>query len=126
MNKLHCQITKIDSQDGLCFIHLDCEGKTLGVMGLDDGFCVGQSVWANFKESDVMIALNSCISARNKFLSTILCIEHNLILARLTLGFHSHKIFSLISYEALKELQLKAGMECFWFVKSNDILLLRD
>ncbi|MCE3046580.1 TOBE domain-containing protein [Helicobacter kayseriensis] len=125
MNKIKCEIFKQDSQDGMSFIQLDCGSERLGVMSLDEGWKVGEIVWANFKESDVMIALDSRISARNKFYSPILSIVHNSILARVVFGFQSYQISSLISYEATKELGLKEGMECFWFVKSNEILLLR-
>lgn len=126
MNKLLCQIYDIQTQDGIHFIKLGCGDEKLGVMGLAEDFRVGDDVWAHFKESDVMIALDSKISARNKFFSSIVSITHNSILARVVFDFHHSLISSLISYEAVLELGLKEGMKCYWFVKSSEILLLRD
>ncbi|WP_027327643.1 hypothetical protein [Helicobacter pametensis] len=126
MNRLECLVLEVKTQDGICFVKLDCCSQILGVLSLEDDLREGEKVWANFKESDVMVALDSKISARNKFYSPIVSIEHNLILSRITFDFCGYKISSLISYEASLELGLQEGMECFWFVKSNEILLLRN
>lgn len=124
MNKLECKIVDIQTQDGIDFVKLECGANRLGVMGLAQKLKIGQRVYAIFKESDVMIALTPNISARNKFSSPILSITHNSILARVVLDFSPYQISSLISYEAVIELGLKEEMECFWFVKSSEILLL--
>ncbi len=123
MNELECEVIGIQKEDQLCLIKLRHQGGIFGVMSLGDGFEPLQKVRIHFKESDVMLARTSQISARNKFLSPILSITHNSIMARVVLGFLNEKIYSLVSLEAIRELGLEEGMECFWFVKSNEIIL---
>lgn len=125
MNQLIGEIIQIKEAEGIAFIKVQGEGFALGVMTLKGGLKVGESVRASFKESDVMIASKDSlnISARNKFLSCVLSIADNGVLARVEFEFNATAIASLISYEALKELEIKEGEEFFWFVKSNEIIL---
>lgn len=123
VNELECEIIAIQEEENFCFIKLDFEGMKLGVMNLGGGFRVGQKVLAIFKDSDVLLALSPHVSARNKFLSRIVAISHNSIMARVTLEFRGIFVFSLVSFEAVRELGLQEGSECYWLIKSNEIIL---
>lgn len=125
MNQLIGEIASIKEAEGIAFIKVQAEGFSLGVMALKSGLCEGEKVRASFKESDVMIANKNSgnLSARNKFLSPILSLSHNGVLARVKFDFFGNEIYSLISYEAIEELEIKEGEEFFWFVKSNEIIL---
>lgn len=127
MNELVGEIVAIKESEGIAFIKVQGEGFVLGVMTLRGGLEVGERVRASFKDSDVMVAHKQSgkISARNKFLSPILSISHNEVLARVKFGFYGREIYSLISYEACKELEIGVGEEFFWFVKSSEIILER-
>lgn len=123
MNELECEIIDIQEEGDFCFIKLNYQGMKLGVMNLGGGFSIGQKVIALFKDSDVLLALSPAVSARNKFLSRIISISHNSIMARVALAFGDISIFSLISLEAVRELGLQEGSECYWLIKSNEIVL---
>lgn len=125
MNQLIGEIIQIKEAEGIAFIRVQGEGFALGVMTLKGGLKAGERVKASFKESDVMIASKDSpnISARNKFLSCVLSIADNGVLARVKFDFCGCEIYSLISYEALKELEIQENEELFWFVKSNEIIL---
>lgn len=125
MNQLLGEIISIKEAEGIAFVRVQGEGFALGVMTLKGGLKVGDRVRASFKESDVMIACKDSpnISARNKFLSSIHSITHNGVLVRVVFNFCCCEISSLISYEALRELEIKENEEFFWFVKSNEIIL---
>lgn len=127
MNDLVGEIVAIKESEGIAFIKVQGEGFVLGVMTLRGGLEVGERVRASFKDSDVMVAHKQSgkISARNKFLSPILSISRNEVLARVKFGFCGSEIHSLISYEACKELEIGVGEEFFWFVKSSEIILER-
>lgn len=127
MNELEGEIVAIKESEGIAFIKVQGEGFVLGVMTLRGGLRVGERVRASFKDSDVMVAHKQSgkISARNKFLSPILSISHNEVLARVKFRFCGREIHSLISYEACKELEIGVGEEFFWFVKSSEIILER-
>lgn len=127
MNWLVGKIVSQQIAQGIAFIKVEGDGFSLGVMSLGGEWRDGESVRACFKESDVMIAHKQSfqISARNKFLCLVTGISENGILARVEFDFLGRKICSLISYEALRELNVRVGEEFFWFVKSNEIILER-
>ena len=126
MNRILCQIVKKTEEEGIIFLNLDFCGEKLGVMSVGGDFKLSQNVWAEFKESDVMISLSPNISARNKFFSKVKTISHNSILSRVVFDFHNQEIFSLISYEAVRDLKIKEGEFYYWFVKSSGIVLFEE
>lgn len=125
MNQLVGKILSLKQSEGIAFVKVEGNGFCLGVMTLGNDLKEGERVRACFKDSDVMIAHKSSgkLSARNKFLSLVRHISHDEVLARVEFEFNATAIASLISYEALKELEIKEGEEFFWFVKSNEIIL---
>lgn len=127
MNQILGKISDCKEADGISFVKVSTKGGKLGVMSLGGEWRVGESVRACFKESDVLIANKQSqkLSARNKFLCSVVKIEQNGVLARVEFDFMGEKICSLISYEALLELEIGVGEEFVWFVKSNEILLER-
>lgn len=125
MNQLLGRVVSIKEAEGIAFLRVQVEEFILGVMALGGRVREGERVRVVFKESDVLIAHQSsgAISARNKFLCPILSITHNGVLARVEFEFCAKTITSLVSYEAIKELELREGEQFFWFVKSNEIIL---
>ncbi len=84
-----------------------------------------KKVWMVFKESEVSIAKGECkISLQNRFFCKITHIEYDDILAMITLDYKKERVRSLITYNALRELDLKVGDEVFAFVKSNELAIM--
>ncbi len=84
-----------------------------------------KKVWMVFKESEVSIAKGECkISLQNRFFCKITHIEYNDILALITLDYKNERVMSLITYNALRDLELKVGDEVFAFVKSNELAIM--
>lgn len=128
MNKLHGTVISFKEAQGITFVKVDTQGFVLGVMSLGGDWRVGERVRVYFKESDVMIAHKSSfkLSARNKFLSPVVSVSENGVLARIEFVFGQEKICSLISAEAYEELEIRENEEFIWFVKSNEIILERE
>lgn len=128
MNKLCGVVSSTQETHGIVFVKIDVEGFTLGVMSLGREWKVGESVNIYFKESDVMVAHKDSpkLSARNKFLSPVVLVVQDGVLARIEFQFGKHKIYSLISSEACRELEIKEKEEFIWFVKSSEIILERE
>ncbi|GAA7259322.1 hypothetical protein HpCK38_17060 [Helicobacter pylori] len=127
MNKLFGTVISFKEAQGIAFVKVDVKGFIVSVMSLGGGWKIGEGVGVYFKESDVMVAHREShrLSARNKFLSSVVSVSENGVLARIEFEFAQERICSLISSEAYRELEIKVGQEFLWFVKSNEILLER-
>ena len=77
-----------------------------------------------FKETEVMIAtVFSKVSARNAFICKITDIKNGEILSSISFDFYGDKIVSIITKNALLDLNCKEDEEFMWFVKSNEITI---
>lgn len=129
MNEIPCTITKIIQDDGIAFVNLVSDKKSYVLKAMllvgGDKLKVEKKVKAVFKESEVMICDKnySKISARNRFVSPVVSIEHTQAIARVRFEFEDSEISSLISKDAFIELDIKVGEEFAWFVKSSEVML---
>jgi molybdate transport system regulatory protein len=78
-----------------------------------------------FKENEVVIAkvFAGQISLQNRFTCTIRSIEKGKLLSKLVLNYHQHTITSLITTNAVEQLQCVVGDEITAMVKTNEISL---
>lgn len=78
-----------------------------------------------FKETEVIIAKGNTdqISMRNKFKGIIDVVESKELLSKLTIDTSVGKITSIITTNAVNQLELKKGIEVTAMIKTNEIML---
>ncbi|CAM3909455.1 TOBE domain-containing protein [Arcobacter cloacae] len=124
MNKLTGFIQEIKSCDDIVQISIDIKGEifTSLILSSNEVYKIGQKINILFKETEVMIAsVSSKISARNAFICKITEIKNGEILSSISFDFYGDKIVSIITKNALLDLNCKENEEFMWFVKSNEI-----
>lgn len=124
MNKLTGVIKEIKNCDDIVQVYIDIKGKnfTSLILSSNEVYKIGQKVNILFKETEVMIAsVSSKISARNAFICKITEIKNGEILCAISFDFYGDKIVSIITKNALLDLNCKENEEFMWFVKSNEV-----
>ncbi len=128
MNRVGGVIKEIKKSGEIEHIIVDTKDALFSVLILssNESYMVAQRVELLFKESEVMVAtIESKVSARNSFVSRVVEIEEGEILANITFDFYGSKISSIITREALKDLSCAVGDDSRWFIKSNEVSILR-
>jgi molybdate transport system regulatory protein len=85
----------------------------------------GKLVKVLFKETEVVIGKgdNLAISLQNRFDCTIKHIEKGVLLSKLTLNSQGSEIFSIITSNAVKQLELEIGSNVLAMIKTNEVML---
>jgi molybdopterin-binding protein len=85
----------------------------------------GEPVSVIFKETEVIIGKgnNHHISLQNKIMGTIESIESGDLLSKVILTTEVGKIVSVITTNAVSQLQLEIGAEVTAMVKTNEVML---
>ena len=130
MNSLKGEIEAIDVNGNLTLVGIkvgECHFKSIVVETPEtvDYLHVGSKVNVLFKETEVIIGLgeNMRISLRNKMISTITAIEKGKLLAKLVMQTNAGEVISIITSNAVDNLDLKEGGKVMAMVKTNEILL---
>ena len=132
MNLLTGVIEHIDISGNLSLIGIkvgECQFKSIVVETPEtvDYLIVGGPVNVMFKETEVIIGIgdNMQISLRNKMDSTISSIEKGKLLTRLVLQTNAGEVISIITTNAVENLNLTEGAKVMAMVKTNEILLAK-
>lgn len=85
----------------------------------------GKPIKVLFKETEVVIGKgeNLNISLQNRFECTIKHIKKGVLLSKLTLATQGTEIFSIITTNAVNQLELKDGQQVLAMIKTNEIML---
>ena len=91
-------------------------------------FQEGEQVRVIFKETEVIMAKGdvSNISLQNKFSGKVTSIESSKVLSKLEIDSAIGTIHSIITCNAVKQLDIKVGDTVHAMVKTNEILLAHD
>jgi molybdate transport system regulatory protein len=78
-----------------------------------------------FKETEVIIGVGdmSGISLRNKITGTVIRIDHDILLSKLTMKTVMGDITSIITSNAVEQLKITLGMEVTAMIKTNELIL---
>ena len=132
MNLLTGIIEHIDISGNLSLIGIkvgECQFKSIVVETPEtvDYLIVGGPVNVLFKETEVIIGIgdNMQISLRNKMDSTISSIEKGKLLTKLVLQTNAGEVISIITTNAVENLNLTKGAKVMAMVKTNEILLAK-
>ena len=130
MNVLKGNIAEIRVNGELSIIRVDVKGNLLSCIVIDtpetaDYLVVGGEVRVIFKETEVIIATGETqgISLRNKFRGKVSRIDSDILLSKLTIGTPVGDITSIITSNAVKELEIKEGTEVTAMIKTNELIL---
>ncbi len=84
----------------------------------------GTKVNVMFKETELIIARNSGeISLQNRIPVKIIEIAQGQLLSQLTLQYRDYRLDSVITSNAVKQLQLNLGDEVIAMIKTNEVML---
>lgn len=130
MNTLKGIITKIEMSDSLSLVEIKVGAilfKTILIETPDTApyLVNGNTINVIFKETEVVIGkgINHQISMQNKLIGTIIEIEQGGLLSKLTIETSVGKIRSIITSNAVEQLQLRVGEEVAAMIKTNEIMI---
>jgi molybdate transport system regulatory protein len=130
MNVLPGIIQEVRSEGHLSLVKIKVGDELFSSIVIDTAQTVpylitGKAVDLLFKENEVVIAksFSGQISMQNKFLCTIQSIEKGKLLSKLILNYYQYTITSLITTNAIEQLQCIVGDEVTAMVKTNEISL---
>lgn len=130
MNSLKGKITNIEVSGNMSLVSIsvgELNFKSIVIETPDsvDYLTEGGDILVLFKETEVIIGKgeNLAISLRNKMTGRITDLKIGALLARLTIETSAGSIVSLITANAVNNLNLEKGSEVVAMVKTNEILL---
>jgi len=130
MNILKGKIEKLTVSGSLTLIGIEVNNIGMSAVVIDTPetapyLKLGNTITVVFKETEVIIGKGNTdnISLRNKFTGTIDILECKELLSRLTINTSVGKISSIITTNAVNQLNLKLGSEVTAMIKTNEIML---
>jgi molybdate transport system regulatory protein len=130
MNALSGEIETLDVSGNLTLVGLrvgECNFKSIVVDTPETVkyLQIGGTVKVLFKETEVIIGTGEHlqISLRNKMKASITTIEKGKLLAKLIMQTNAGEVISIITTNAVNQLELKEGSSVLAMVKTNEILL---
>ncbi len=130
MNVLKGNIESIDVNGDLSIVRVNVAGSVFSTIVIDTPetasfLKVKNEVKIIFKETEVIIGVGdmSGISLRNKMVGTVIRIEADILLSKLTMSTPMGNITSIITSNAVEQLKIKQGMEVTAMVKTNELIL---
>ncbi len=130
MNTLIGKIENITVNGSLSLIHVLVQKTLMSVIVIDTPKTApylkkGNTINVIFKETEVIIGKGKIInlSLQNKLIGKIKQIESGKLLSKLTLQTSAGTIVSIITTNAVHELQLKQGNEVTAMIKTNELML---
>ena len=130
MNRLPGKIASIQVQGNLSLVQVQVEEVLFSAIVIGtpedvDFLHNGHDVFVGFKETEVIICTEPeyKISLRNRIPCRIASIDQGVLLSKLSLVHPAGTIESIITSNAVNHLVLKAGMDVYAMIKTNEIML---
>lgn len=129
MNTLPGTIQSIQTHGNLTLVKVDVSGLMFTSIVIETPDTVsylrnGAEVKVMFKETEVIIGKNDLdISLQNRIPAKVVQIREGQLLSQLTLKYQNHLIGSIITSNAVKQLQLLTGSHVVAMIKTNEIML---
>jgi len=130
MNTIKGKIKAVSYKGSLSFVKVENNGIDLSAIILTSissrsHLEVGNPISVIFKESEVIMGVGnvSGISLQNKIPGTIISIQSNELMSKITLDTAIGKIKSIITSNAVKQLGLQEGLEAIAMIKTNEMML---
>ncbi len=133
MNELNGHIKEIKYSKSISLVKVEVDQVLFSAIVIDTPetahyLKIGHPVKVVFKETEVVIALekNLPISLQNRMVGKIKALDKDELLCRLTIETKLGLITSIITANAVKQLNLSLGQEICAMVKTNEIMLYHD
>ena len=133
MNKLHGKISKVESHEDLSIGKINVGGINFTTIVIEtaktsDYLKEGAPVDVLFKETEVVISTenNISISLQNRVDCIIERIDTGKLISQLSLSSDIGNITSIITTNAVSQLQLKKKDKVTAMIKTNEIMLQHD
>jgi len=130
MNILKGEIEKLTISGSLTLIGINVNSIGMSAIVIDTPktapyLILGNTITVVFKETEVIICKGNTdkISLRNKFEGVIENLESNELLSKLKIKTTVGTISSIITTNAVKQLELKVGSEVTAMIKTNEIII---
>jgi molybdate transport system regulatory protein len=131
MNKLDGHISKVQTSGELSLVSVSLiGGLVLKAIVIDTPataayLCQGSEVKITFKETEVVLGTpeNHKISLQNRITGTIIEIEKGQLLSRVRIQSAAGEICSVVSSNAVEQLQLKEKAKVCAMIKLNETML---
>lgn len=132
MNAFQGTITSIAGSDTISLVKVLVKDTPVSALFIKNSdyalFTEGEQVRVIFKETEVILAKGdvSAISLQNKFSGKVTAVETSNVLSKVQIDSNIGPIQSIITCNAVKQLNIKPGDEVHAMVKTNEILLAHD
>ncbi|MDH5598921.1 MAG: TOBE domain-containing protein [Cyclobacteriaceae bacterium] len=130
MNKIPGKITEVNVEGNISLLTIRSgevffKAIVLEVPETSDYLKVGNPIHILFKETEVIIGKGdvSQISLRNKINCEVVSIDNGKLLSKLTLHSDLGEIRSVITSNAVSQLQIREGDKVVAMIKTNEIIL---
>ena len=130
MNILKGTIEKLTVSGSLTLINLKVKTSPITAIVIDTPetasyLKIGNIISVVFKETEVIIGKGNVdqISMQNKFVGVVSNVESKELLSKLTIDTSVGSISSIITTNAVKQLELAKGVEVTAMIKTNEIML---
>lgn len=127
MNKILCNVSKIENVDSLNIVTFDFQGLNLKMMSLDlRNINLETKVNLIVKPTHVCIAkkFEGSTSFENLFKAQLVDMERGKLLCNIKLKVKDILLESIITMESFKQMDLQLHDEVTVFIKANDISIL--
>jgi molybdopterin-binding protein len=130
MNTLSGEIESIIVKNTLSLVYVQVASSRLCAIVIDTPetasyLKTGQPIKVIFKETEVIIGTGKehQISLQNKLTGPVLKVESGELLSKVTIDTPAGAIVSIITTNAVKQLQIEAGIEVTAMIKTNEVML---
>lgn len=127
LNNIKAIVKRINNYDGVNIVEFDFNGTTLSMMSLElsDKTKEGCSVILGAKPSHITLAkdFNIKISYSNKIKTIITKIIKGKLLSSVIVSINNSQIESLLTTQAIEEMELKVGEEVVTLINSSELFI---
>ena len=130
MNKLQGKVTATQTEGNLTLVDIDCQGTPLKTIVIEtqdtcDYLEKNTDVEVLFKETEVSISTErlTSISLRNQIPCQITRMVKGKILSQIDLVFGNAQLKSIITTQAVLDLELKIGQQVYSLIKTNELMI---
>lgn len=128
MNTLSATITAVTTSKQLSSIRVSVGGDTLHFLlaeASSEDNLLHTSVTLAFKETEVILAIESSPTTANMLRGTVREVQRGMILSQVILNYHETMITALVSTLTFDTLGINEGDAVVWMVQPSEISLLR-
>ena len=130
MNTLKGKIAEVKVHESLSLVRVEVNGQLFSAIVIDtpdtvDYLQTGVNINLIFKETEVILARGNelNISLQNRFFGPVIAVESGDLLSKVVVNAKQGEITSIITTNAVRQLEIEVGTEVTALVKTNEMML---